>query len=212
MGKKKSTTVKRRLKPPSFTGSPPTIQDIASVLANKLDEGLTMWAKKQMGSDFEKYKDQALRDFITLVFLHMGVFDCDFIRAAQQVPFYIPRRFGKAKGEVWALDPDKVLSDYERSRATVREKIIAKTWRNESARRMTLKNILPGLPDSLFKECCRLQKSSEIAYVFVAWKYNLSSGANLKKHITLLRKPEKIISLLVKQIGKKAGYPVKPHH
>jgi len=140
----------------------------------------------------------------------MGVFDCDFIRAAQQVPFYIPKRLSQSKRNVLTLD--NVLSDYNRTLYTLKEKVTAKDWRNESARKMTLRELLPGLPSNLFKICCQLVEASDIAYAFVAWKYKLSSGANLKKHLTLLRNPEKMISQLVKQIGKRAGFSVKPHH
>ena len=200
---------------------PPSPEELASaiagVLAEREKEATYHWARQKMGKNRDAYMEQALRNFYAL-FLPLYAAKYPELRAANKkpseaireiawsVPYDIPLNLKKRKG----IPPNvhEILRDYENVLDIVKHRQSLKAPAKDKA--LALTGALPGIEyKEAYNWLYRPRKTaSEIACLYIAQKYDLASGATVKKLLSFARQPMKLARRMVQDVASAAGVKI----
>jgi hypothetical protein len=189
--------------PPSFSFASSLSAQIETIMGNKLEKALLLWAFHQMGRHFKKYLDQAHRNFWTLVYLDVMLNKKDLISALKEAPYAFPLK--PTPKQPSAFDAFQFQKEYDQLLPKVQD-AKNKTRHVPTAQKMALAQAL-GITNKKTIEKYLEMKASDIALDHLrskhgVWTINIEM---IQKHLSLVRHPEKMEKQLIKTIAKEAG-------
>jgi len=144
------------------------------MLKVKIQAALAYWARKKLGTKYERFLEQGLFYFFYLIAKQTQQTG-DRFKAFKDTPLFIPSRL---RADLLPTEADSEVKSFaERAR-----KIKSKKYRNPVALNMAFRDNFPGMPNARIARWVKL-KPTEIARDYVAWKYKVPSHAALKKRL-----------------------------
>ncbi len=191
--------------PPEFPG---LTLNKNRIMEEQQKTALLLWAYQKMGVDFEKYCDQANRNFLTLVYMAVTIQGQDLTTALKQTPYSFPLTLTQKPPIPFDLPTFiKIKEEYGRLQPAVKE-AKSKTRHDPAAQRMALAEAL-GITDKKKIERYLEMTASDITLDHLRSKHNLTVDIEaIQKHLSLVRHPMKIGKRIIENIAKEAG--VKP--
>lgn len=201
------------LLPPQIVARPVTPQDLDRIVDEKEKEALIFWALQKMGKYRAAYLEQARRNFSTMFQLELAGVDWlslpankrtldAMVEIVQRIPFGIPLNLKPKRG---LANPFGIL-DIKKEYDAVLNRV--KEWKRKRGtprdRTFALMKVLPGLNWDL-AWTLRKKKASEIAYNYLAMRYDLHSGETMKKQLSLARQPVKLARRILEEITREVG-------
>ncbi len=202
--------------PPNLAANQITLQDINSIVDEKLREAVYVWALVKMGDQRDALLDRARRNFYLLFGLAWKSEPADrqslsrLIELVRETPLAVPQT-PSVKNPV----PDAKLAELQQLYKKVLGDI--KKWRRRKGqsrtRKMELMNILPGISHEVvgnWRSEMRKKKlrASDVAYEYLATLNDIPSGAALKKQLAVVTSVPNIQRRIVERIAREAGLKI----
>jgi hypothetical protein len=183
----------------------------------KFIDAMSSWALMKMGTKFQRYLDEARRDFVILLTLRVIATNRTIEQVADDVPFEFPLRVTRKRPGFIGLLPELhlIAAEYEKvcvvaksAKIDVRSAVQLKLNLKDKLERFAAEEELKGAPtretlDRLVKNYHLQTHPSDIAAAYVG-KRRATSAANIKKIVGIVRDPAYMAKNLSKHL--KARY------
>jgi hypothetical protein len=173
-----------------------------SIMEEKRDKALQLWALRKMGRDREKYIAQAERIFLALLYLTVTVAKKDFITALKETPYALPLK--PTEKQPFPFDLLQFKKEYDQLHPKVHD-AKNKTRHNPVAQKMALAEAL-GITNKKTIEKYLEMKASDIVLDHLRSKHGWTIDIEMiQKNLSLVRHPKKIVEYFAKTFARQAG-------